>query len=119
MPLKVRKNQSPLLLCPLTECMSIIGKAWAANIIWYLSAGPRRFNELRVDMPGISSKVLATRLRELTEDGVILREVKPTSPPSVEYYLTEPGRELMPAIEAIAAVGKKLKNTGICRSVGK
>lgn len=84
-----------------------------ANIIWHLSGGPRRFNELRVDMPRISSKVLATRLRELTGKGVVFREVKPTSPPSVEYYLTEPGRELMSAIEVIAAVGKKLKKTKI------
>ncbi len=116
MSLKVRKNHSPLPQCPLTECMSIIGGAWTANIIWYLNAGPRRFNELRVDMPSISAKVLTTRLRELTEKGVVHREVKPTSPPSVEYSLTAPGRDLMPAIEAIIAVGQKLKETGTCKA---
>jgi len=115
MSLKVRKNQSPLPQCPLTECMSIIGGAWTANIIWYLSAGPRRFNELRVDMPDISAKVLTTRLRELTDRGVVHREVKPTSPPSVEYHLTKPGLDLMPAIDAIIKVGKKLKKTGDCK----
>ncbi|MEE9327025.1 MAG: helix-turn-helix domain-containing protein [Cocleimonas sp.] len=94
--------------------MSIIGGAWTVNIIWYLSAGPRRFNELRVDLQGISAKVLTTRLRELTEKKVIHREVKPTSPPSVEYSLTEEGRGLMPAIEAIVKVGEKLKGTGKC-----
>lgn len=109
MSLKFKKNKSPKMECPLSQCMSFIGGAWTTNIIWNLSGGPRRFNELRHDLSGISSKVLATRLRELTEKGVIIREVKPTSPPSVEYSLTEPGRELMPAIEAIAAVGKKLK----------
>jgi DNA-binding HxlR family transcriptional regulator len=93
--------------------MSVIGGAWTANIIWYLSAGPRRFNELRGDLQGVSAKVLSARLRELTEKGVIGREVKPTSPPSVEYYLTEAGHELMPAIKAIVAVGKKLKKTGL------
>ena len=114
MALKTRKNLVPVLRCPLTECMSMIGAAWAANIIWYLSGGPRRFNELRVDLPAISSKVLATRLSELTEKGELLREVKTTSPPSVEYSLTEAGHELMPAIEAIIAVGMKLKNGGHC-----
>ncbi|NOY73936.1 MAG: winged helix-turn-helix transcriptional regulator [Gammaproteobacteria bacterium] len=47
---------------------------------------------------------------------MVLREVKPTSPPSVEYFLTELGRELMPAI---AAVGKKFKKTGISEPVDK
>ena len=114
MPLKNRKNLSPELRCPLTECMSMIGAAWAANIIWYLSGGPRRFNELRIDLPAISSKVLATRLSELTEKGILLRDVKPTSPPSVEYSLTDAGKELMPAIEAIIAVGVKLKKGAAC-----
>jgi DNA-binding HxlR family transcriptional regulator len=94
--------------------MSIIGGAWTANIIWYLNSGPRRFNELRHDMTGISAKVLTVRLRELTKRGVVVREVKPTSPPSVEYSLTEEGKELMPAIIAIVKVGEKLKKTGHC-----
>jgi DNA-binding HxlR family transcriptional regulator len=52
---------------------------------------------------------VAARLRELEANGVILREVKPTSPPSVEYALTELGAELVPAIEAIVRVGHRLK----------
>ncbi|MBL4772277.1 MAG: helix-turn-helix transcriptional regulator, partial [Alcanivoracaceae bacterium] len=114
MTLKVRKNHSPKLNCPISQCMSIIGGAWTANIIWYLSAGPRRFNELRSDLTGISAKVLTTRLRELTARGVLNREVKPTSPPSVEYSLTEEGADLLPAIKAIVKVGEKLKKTGSC-----
>jgi DNA-binding HxlR family transcriptional regulator len=94
--------------------MAIIGGAWTANIIWYLSGGSRRFNELRNDLTGISAKVLTTRLKELTQRGVIIRAVKPTSPPSVEYSLTAEGHELMPAIKAIVKVGEKLKKTGSC-----
>lgn len=112
MALKMRKNQSPPAPygCPLSECLSVIGGAWTPNILWNLSAGPRRFNELRADMPGVSAKILTTRLRELEEKGVLDRKVLPTSPPSVEYALTADGRELLPAIEAIAAVGHKLKD---------
>jgi len=53
MALKIRKNNSPPVPhdCPLSQCMSVIGGAWAANILWNLSAGPRRFSELRVDIP--------------------------------------------------------------------
>ena len=113
MPLKVRKNKAPppLPSCPLTECMALLGGAWTPNVIWYLSAGPRRFMELRIDMPGISAKVLSTRLRDLRRKGVVTRKVMPTTPPSVEYALTELGRELMPAIAAIVEVGHKLKRS--------
>jgi len=118
MPLKVRKNKAPppLPACPLTECMAILGGAWTPNVIWYLSAGPRRFGELRADMPAISAKVLSTRLRELERTGVVARSAMPTSPPSVEYALTELGRELMPAIVAIVEVGRKLKSRGVVAS---
>ncbi len=111
MPLKVRKNRTaaPPPDCPLTECLAVIGGAWTPNIIWYLRSGPRRFSELKIDIPGVSAKVLTTRLRELEAGGIVSREVKPTSPPSVEYALTELGMELMPAIDAIVEVGHKIK----------
>ena len=111
MALKMRKSEvaPPPEACPLSTCLSILGGAWAPNIIWYLSGAPRRFSELRADIPGVSAKVLTTRLKELQEHGVIARTVKPTSPPSVEYSLTDLGLELLPAIQAIVEVGKKLK----------
>lgn len=111
MPLKVRKNQSPKPppSCPLTECMAVIGGAWTTNVIWSLRMGPRRFSELRVDIPPVSPKVLTAQLRKLEKRGVLRREVKPTSPPSVEYSLTDLGAELVPAIDAIVSVGHKLK----------
>jgi DNA-binding HxlR family transcriptional regulator len=89
--------------------MALLSGAWAPNVIWYLSAGPRRFGELRHDIPRISAKVLSARLRELEEKGVVTREVVASTPPSTEYALTEFGRELVPAINAIVKVGQKLK----------
>ncbi len=74
----------------LTECMAVISGAWAPNVIWCLRMGPRRFNELRVDIPPVSAKVLSARLTELTELG----------------------RELIPALDAIVEVGHKLKTKG-------
>jgi len=111
MPLKLRKNKAapPPPACPLTECMALLGGAWTPNVIWYLSGGPRRFGELRRDIPRISAKVLSARLRELTAKGVVRRQVVPSSPPSAEYSLTPLGRELMPAIAAITDVGLRLK----------
>lgn len=88
--------------------MALIGGAWTPNVVWYLHGGPRRFGELRVDIPAISPKMLSTRLKELERNGVVDRRVMATSPPSVEYSLTDLGRELLPAIVAIAEVGMKL-----------
>jgi DNA-binding HxlR family transcriptional regulator len=89
--------------------MAVLGGAWTPNVIWYLSGGPRRFSELRHDIPRISAKVLSTRLRGLEKRGVITRRVVATSPPSVEYALTELGQQLIPAINAIVEVGAGLK----------
>ena len=109
--LKLRKNRSPQVEqpCALTECMSLLSGRWAANVIWHLRGGPRRFNELRADIPPISAKVLSARLRELEGIGVLNRAVLQTSPPSVEYTLTDLGAELVPALDAIVTVGHQLK----------
>ncbi len=111
MALPVRRNKvtSPPPACPLTQCMAMLSGAWAPNVIWYLSEQPRRFGELRIDIPRISARVLSARLRELEDKGIVARRVVATSPPSVEYQLTELGRELIPAILAIVKVGTKLK----------
>ncbi|ACL96532.2 winged helix-turn-helix transcriptional regulator [Caulobacter vibrioides] len=111
MVLKVRKNRSapPPEPCALTECMAVIAGAWAPNVIWHLRAGPRRFSELRTDIPPVSAKVLSQRLKELEAKGVLSRTIQPTSPPSVEYALTPLGQGLVPALEAIVTVGHQLK----------
>jgi len=109
MALKMRKNQSPEPVCPIGACMKFLGGAWAPNVIWFLIGGPRRFSELRADIPAVSAKVLSARLKELESIGIVDRTVQPTSPPSVEYELTHLGRELVPAIEAIVSVGKRLR----------
>lgn len=111
MVLKMRKSrakpQPPF--CPLTECMMLLGGAWTPNVVWCLSGGPRRFSELRTDIPRISAKMLSARLHDLEAKGVITRAVVPTSPPSTEYALTTLGSELMPAIEAIVDIGYRLR----------
>ncbi|WP_147652355.1 winged helix-turn-helix transcriptional regulator [Vulcaniibacterium gelatinicum] len=116
LPLRKSKVVAPAPTCPLTECMRLLRGAWAPNVIWYLSGEPRRFGELRHDIPRISARVLSARLRELEAKGVVTRRVLDTSPPSAEYALTDLGRELVPAIHAIVEVGKKLKAATATRS---
>lgn len=111
MALKLRKSKAPPPPpgCPMAACMAVLGGAWTPSVIWKLSGGPRRFGELSRDIPGISPKMLTTRLRELSDKGVVIRKVVPTSPPSVEYSLSELGRELVPVIDTIVRVGTRLK----------
>ena len=94
--------------CPMDACMRLLGGAWTPNLIWQLSGGPRRFTALHKDIAGISAKMLSARLRELETKRVIVREVSPTSPPSVTYALTALGRELVPVIDAMVRVGTRL-----------
>lgn len=79
---------------------------WGVLILVRLSAGTLRWGELRRAVDGISEKMLATTLRTLTDDGLVLRESFPTVPPHVEYSLTPLGSELMermlPLVEWIA-----------------
>ncbi len=118
MALKIRKNRAelPPPTCNVGACMQVLGGAWTPNVIWFLSGGPRRFGELRRDIPAISAKMLSARLRALEEKGVVLRKVVPTSPPSTEYALTELGQEYVPAIRAIAEVGAKLKAKAVAQA---
>jgi DNA-binding HxlR family transcriptional regulator len=109
MGLPVRKNKVSIPpTCPLSESMMLLRGAWAPNVIWYLSGGPRRFGELRHDIPRISARVLSARLRELESRSLVTRRALDSSPPSAEYALTELGRELLPAIQALANVGEKV-----------
>ncbi len=105
-----RKNRMPTPECPVSDCMAILGGAWTPIILWALATTPRRFSELRTDVPLVSAKVLTQRLRELEERGILSRTVMDSSSPSVEYALTDLGLEFMPVIQAIAVVGQRLKD---------
>ncbi len=119
MGLKVRKSNAPPAPpgCPMAACMGVLGGAWTPSVIWKLSGDPRRFGELMRDIPGISPKMLTARLRDLEEKGVVVREVVPSSPPSVEYSLSGLGRELVPVINAIVRVGTRIREGGMRRGV--
>ena len=108
MALRLRRKVTPPPGCPMSTCMSLLGGVWTPEIVWNLSEGARRFSELRRAMPVISAKVLSGRLKDLEGRGVLVRAVLPTTPPSVEYALTDLGEELLPAIRAIVEVGSKL-----------
>jgi len=90
-------------LCPrYHRAVELIGKRWTGAIVRTLMHGPRRFNELLAAIPGISDRLLTELLRELENETIVRREVRPDSPVRVIYELTESGRELGPALDEIA-----------------
>jgi DNA-binding HxlR family transcriptional regulator len=86
---------------------------WKVLIVWHLSFGSRRFAEIRDFLSGASEKVLTAQLRELQHHGVIERMVTPLVPPRVDYRLTDRGKELVTAMEAMCA--RSMKHLGITR----
>ncbi len=88
--------------CEIEAAFAIVGGKWKAGIIWHIGMGRPRFNELKTPLEGISPRMLAKQLRELEEDGLVIRTMYPEIPPRVEYELTESGRALMPILESIS-----------------
>jgi DNA-binding HxlR family transcriptional regulator len=95
--------------CPLEYSLKLLAGAWTPQIIWYLRSEPRRFGDLKRDLGNVSAKVLTTRLREMEKKGIITREVMSTSPPTVEYTLTDVGRKIGPALQSIVEVGEEIQ----------
>ncbi len=111
MSLRIRKNKAVIPpACPVDVGVKLLAGAWAPHVIWFLSQQPRRFGELRRDIPAISARVLSARLRDLEKRGVIVRLPLKTSPPSAEYALTELGRDLLPALTALVDVALKMES---------
>lgn len=87
--------------CPMTRSMGMIGSKWKPIIINAIRNKKLRFGMLDYMIPLIARKVLAEQLKELEEDGILLRESHRELPPRVEYSLTEKGLELLPILNAI------------------
>ncbi|MGD9815161.1 MAG: winged helix-turn-helix transcriptional regulator [Hyphomonadaceae bacterium] len=83
--------------------LSRIGDKWSVLIITRLGDGPRRFNEIKRMIGGISQRMLTLTLRNLERDGLVSRTVTPTVPPRVDYALTELGRDLLIPVSALGA----------------
>ncbi len=91
--------------CPVRATLALLGQKWVARIVYELSGGKRRFNDLALNVGGCNSRTLRDRLQELEDIGIVRRYLVSESPPWVEYELTEVGDELAQALNPIAAWG--------------
>src|SRR5471030_1196623 len=91
--------------CGLEVALTIIGGKWKPLVLFHLNSGPRRFGELKRLVTSISEKVLIQQLRELADDGVIIRRDYREVPPKVDYEMTPFGHSLAQALKPLCAWG--------------
>lgn len=93
--------------CGVARALDLVGARWALLVVRELLLGPKRFTDLRGGLPGVSTNVLAARLRRLERDGILRRTVLPPPAASSVYELTEYGRELEPPLLALGRWGAR------------
>lgn len=93
--------------CSTSLTMKYIGGKWKSVILIHLIE-KKRYNELRKELPMVTERTISLQLKELEEDGLIIRTVHTTKPPlKVDYELTDFGKTLIPLLKAIANWGKE------------
>lgn len=101
-------------LCPkLQKSMDIIGRRWTGLIIYQLLQGPQRFSTIEAALP-VSGRLLSERLKELEQEGIVLREVFPETPVRIQYSLTDKGRGLEAVIRDLEKWSESWIDSGDC-----
>ncbi|MEO7214430.1 helix-turn-helix domain-containing protein [Mucilaginibacter sp.] len=89
--------------------MDLVGGKWKAVMLYHLKGDSKRYNELRKEMPGVTERTLSLQLKQLEEDGLILRQVYGEKPPiKVVYSLTDFGKSCIPVLDAITGWGNQI-----------
>ena len=86
-----------------SQILSRVGDKWTVLIVMLLRDGPRRFNEIKRMVGGISQRMLTLTLKGLERDGMVTRTVTPSIPPRVDYELTALGRSLCEPVFALGS----------------
>ncbi|MFC5702951.1 winged helix-turn-helix transcriptional regulator [Cohnella faecalis] len=95
-------------MCPKYESAAdLLGKKWTGLIIRVLLGGPKRFKDIKGQIPDMSDKMLTDRMKELESLGILTRTVYPEMPVRIEYELTEKGRGLEEVIQSIQNWGEE------------
>jgi DNA-binding HxlR family transcriptional regulator len=87
----------------ISSVLALVGDKWTVLIVVRLGDGPKRFNEIKRMVGGISQRMLTFTLRGLERDGLVTRTVYPTTPQRVDYELTKLGSTLWKAVEPLAS----------------
>ncbi|MEU1012739.1 winged helix-turn-helix transcriptional regulator [Streptomyces sp. NPDC005890] len=92
--------------CSAARALDLVGDRWTLLIVRELLAGPRRYTDLHADLPGVSTDVLASRLKDMERDGLATRRRLPPPGAVYVYELTGRGRALLPVLQALGTWGE-------------
>jgi DNA-binding HxlR family transcriptional regulator len=92
--------------CSAARALDLVGDRWTLLIVRELLAGPRRYTDLHADLPGVSTDVLASRLKDMERDGLTTRRRLPPPGAAYVYELTDRGRRLLPVLQALGRWGE-------------
>lgn len=106
--MKKLRNYDSAPGCSMEAALHILGGKWKGVILFHLfKDGTLRFSELQRHLVSINQRLLTKQLRELEEDGLLIRHVYPVVPPKVEYSLSDEGKELHHLIMELSLWGRK------------
>ena len=110
------EEPTPMTKCPMTAALNAVGGKWSLICLYFLDTGTRRFNELRRLIPDVSHKVLTETLRNLEDEGLIVRTVHSLAPSHVEYAISEHGESVRPLMHAVRVWGRQHLGNGRIRT---
>lgn len=87
--------------CPVRDVINRFGNRWSLLVVLCLKDGTKRFTAIKREIEDISQRMLAQTLRQLEQDGLVSRTVVPSTPPRVDYALTDLGRSLLTPLDAL------------------
>ncbi|MBE6035346.1 MAG: helix-turn-helix transcriptional regulator [Clostridiales bacterium] len=94
-------------ICPFVTSQKVLTGKWSLLIMYHLSEGPVRFNELQRRLPNLTQATLSKQLKALEADGLIHRKEYPQIPPKVEYSMSEIGRKFKRVLESLEDWGNE------------
>lgn len=94
--------------CTVSLTMDLVGGKWKAVILYHLKDGPKRYSEIRKEVPSVTEMTLSLQLKQLEKDGLVARKVFGSKPPiKVVYNLSKFGQSFVPILDAITTWGNK------------
>lgn len=108
-PLGKHNHHTPVSAASgIEEAIQMLEGRWKLVILFHLFGGKKmRFSDLERAIPAISQKMLIQQLRQLEQDGIVTRTVHPQVPPKVEYFMTDWGQSLCPALDELLTWAEK------------
>ncbi|MDF2047146.1 helix-turn-helix domain-containing protein [Microbacterium sp. Kw_RZR3] len=91
----------------ISDVMEVVGRRWSSGILLALGMGAERFSEIEHRVQGLSGRMLSVRLRELEVAELVARDVRPTTPVTISYRLTERGVELLRSLQPMARYARR------------